>query len=82
MAGQGTLTTNLNDQGDTPGHDVVAAPEIPLLFPGNYKDQGIQINFTNEKLVIRFGMNAMDSWFRMARFDVFGKVRWPTRPNG
>ena len=79
MAGQGNLVTTVTDQGESSVE--LFADVSPLNFPGNYKDLGIQINFTNEKLIVRFRMNDLDDYMRMARFDVFGKQRWPTRPN-
>jgi hypothetical protein len=80
MAGNGTLLTTVADQGED---FIEAAANVhPLPFPGNYKDIGIQINATNEKVTVRFEMNGTNDFMRMARVDVFGKVRWPTRPNG
>jgi len=79
-SGYGTLFTSVTDQGDVA---TVSETNVqPLPFPGNYKDQGFQLNFLNEKAIIRFGMNAASDSFRMARVDVFGKVKWPKRPNG
>jgi hypothetical protein len=79
MAGSGTLVTVVSDQG---AYLIQNETNVaPLPFPGNYQDQGIQINFTNEKAMVRFGMNATTDYLRMARVDVFGKARWPTRPN-
>jgi hypothetical protein len=78
MAGNGNLTTLLGDQGDFLTAQTVDVHPDP--FPGNYRDLGLQINFTNEKMIVRFGMAT--GYFRMARVDVFGKQRWPTRPNG
>jgi hypothetical protein len=80
MAGNGTLLTTVTDQGEFGVQNETNVN--PLPFPGNYKDQGIQINFTNEKAIVKFRMNATTDFFRMARVDVFGKQRWPTRPNG
>jgi hypothetical protein len=79
MAGQGNLLTTIWDQGDH--FTETATPVNPLPFIGNYKDQGVQINFSNEKAAVKFRMNAVTDWFRMARVDLFGKQRWPTRPN-
>jgi hypothetical protein len=79
MSGSGTLLTTVTDQGEYAIQNETNV--VPLPFPGNYKDQGIQINFTNEKAIVKFGMNASLQYFRMARVDVFGKQRWPTRPN-
>jgi hypothetical protein len=81
MAGNGTMLTTIADQGQD--HILAATDVHPLSGPpGNYKDFGIQINFTNEKATVRFEMNDTNSFMRMARVDVFGKSRWPTRPNG
>lgn len=80
MAGAGTLITTVTDQGDI--NMQTETPVSPLGFPGNYKDIGLQINFTNEKAMLRFETNAVTDWVRMARLDMFGKIRWPTRPNG
>lgn len=79
MAGQGTLFTILQDEGALQQTQVVNVHPDP--FPGNYKDIGLQTNFTNEKVIVRFEMNNLTDYVRMSRFDVFGKSRWPTRPN-
>jgi hypothetical protein len=80
MAGHGTLLTTVTDQGE---YQIQNETNVyPLPFKGNYKDFGIQINFTNEKAIVKFRMNDVASNFRMARLDLFGKQRWPTRPNG
>jgi hypothetical protein len=80
-SGAGTLTTLLTDQGGTTPFEPAASVTL-LPFPGNFKDQGIQINYMNEKLAFRFGTNGINDHFRIARVDVFAKQRWPTRPNG
>ena len=80
MAGNGTLMTSITDQGMAVIEPVTSV--MPLNSPGNYKDIGFQINFTNEKAIVRFGMNGLSDFIRMSRFDIFGKARWPTRPNG
>lgn len=82
MAGQGTLFTTLQDQGEYPLNTRSAVNVSPDPFPGNYRDFGIQTNFTNEKVIVKFEMNNFNDYIRMARVDVFGKPRWPTRPNG
>ena len=80
LAGSGTLVTTVTDQGRNTYEN--APNVIPMAYPGNYKDFGIQINFVNEKMLVRFGTQAGADNFRMSRVDVFGKNRWPTRPNG
>lgn len=81
MAGQGTLMTTIQDQGEYPLNTKTVTPVAPDPFPGNYRDIGIQTNFTNEKAIVKFEMNNVNDYVRMARVDVFGKQRWPTRPN-
>lgn len=75
----GTLFSTLTDQGEYELQQIINVSPDP--FPGNYRDIGIQTNFTNEKVIVKFGMNNTADYFKMARFDVFGKARWPTRPN-
>lgn len=78
--GSGSLLTSLRDEG---GVNPVTVPNLPLQpGPGNSKDLGIQINYMNEKILVKFGTNAVSDNFKMARFDLFGKMRFPTRPNG
>lgn len=79
MAGVGTVNTILMDEGETNPTAIAGAVAMP--FPGNYKDIGIQTNFTNEKVIVKFGMNAITDSMRVSRLDLFGKKRWPTRPN-
>lgn len=81
MAGQGTLFTTLQDQGEYQLNTKSATNVSPDPFPGNYRDIGIQTNFTNEKVIVKFEMNGFTDFVRMARVDIFGKARWPTRPN-
>ena len=52
MAGNGTLMTSITDQGMAVIEPVTSV--MPLNSPGNYKDIGFQINFTNEKAIVRF----------------------------
>lgn len=79
MSGQGTLFTHLYDEGQI--NPVAPVNVIPNPVPGNYKDQGIQINYTNEKMIVKFEMNGLNDRMKMSRIDLFGKQRWPTRPN-
>ena len=87
MAGQGTMFTTLQDQGEylasEPLSQLVATVNVNPMNgpPGNYRDFGIQTNFTNEKVIVKFAMNGINDAMIMARVDVFGKSRWPTRPN-
>lgn len=39
-----------------------------------------QINFTHEKLMIWFGVDAVDEKFQVDRIDIFGKRHFATRP--
>ena len=81
LSGSGTLFTTLNDQSTYPLDFQQAVNTSPQPFPDNYYDQGIQTNFTNEKVIVSFGTDAPYDYVKMARVDVFGKARWPTRPN-
>lgn len=79
MAGSGTLFTDTSTQ--TTFGPKAAINLSPDAYPGNFRDRGIQINYTNEKIIVRFEMNNVNDYIKMSRVDVFGKERWPTRPN-
>lgn len=77
--GVGTLSFTMAGEDGQGAINSTAAQNITLgATPG--KDGFCQINFTNEKMSVKFGVNAVNSRFTVQRLDIFCKRLFLSRP--